>query len=224
MDAKTLQHEQSSSRLTGYEKFDETTITKLRATVRMDAYHYSVEAFTDYPAWVNAYVRAPSITIDEPTVRINILLPEWQRCKTYVHECCHLIAQGAGLDSDPRTEGHSRFFGVLVAVAYRRLNALPNLTLYEFSDTFGIVNSEPHPDYINDPRVQPISDSMLVDRFRFIITESKRYAEIGASLEAIAQDLASRFFDGYGQYSPPQARPVKTAAQPAKRGWLRWFA
>lgn len=106
---------------------------------------------------------------------------------TYVHEACHWIASEYSIDHDESGAAHNRHFGLLVAVCYRRMGKLNRLFLYEFGDTHDYYNGKPR-----FPGAQAISHDEIIERLRYILDESERYAASSLTIEQIAQDIAAR--------------------------------
>jgi len=213
---KTKQYNESNRDcIKGFEKFDEETIVRLLSTVRMQRYHYQID---DLPQHIGGGVRLGHQIIGEPIILINKDVYEAGRARVYVHEACHIIAQRNQLDEDPKLSAHSQFFGLLVAVCYRRMGDLSNLCLYEFSDKYGIFNGERDPDYRDDPNVQPITDDERISRFTYIIRASAWYAKTDWSIERIAAHLSRRYIREDGSYrDPAEERPKPRPLVPA---WL----
>jgi len=201
-------HIPDQSYIKGFEQFDPETLKRLTETVRMDLYYHEVVAMPNHP-YVSGCVFMAQLQLDTPVIQIAAHEPVWRRCRTYLHEACHLITGQAGLFEDPTGQAHNRFFGVLVAVCYRRVHALKSLYLYEFGDTLDVVNGEK-----THANAKEISDTELIDRFRFIIHLSAHYAKTDWSIERIARDLAKRYFREDGSYREPAPKPVH---QPSKR-------
>ncbi|WP_114815204.1 hypothetical protein [Paraburkholderia kururiensis] len=108
---------------------------------------------------------------------------------TYLHEVCHIITARYGLDREGiETVPHNRFFGLLVAICYTRLEKQYRLKLYDFADGAGWANGG-RMGYT--PGERP-SAAELGKRLAFIIGECDRYAVTGLSIEEIAADLAER--------------------------------
>lgn len=111
----------------------------------------------------------------------------------YLHEVGHLIANGAGIDSDASGRLHNRYFACLVAVMYRRAGLLDRLEIYDFGDTHSRQNGIGGP--LPDGRE-------LVERFSYVVTRSAQFAASPLTIERIAEvifeeDMVSAWRSGH---------------------------
>lgn len=218
-----MQHDPQSSHIPdqsyikGFEQFDPETLKRLTETVRMDLYYHEVVAMPNHP-YVSGCVFMTNLQLGAPVIQIAAHEPVWRRCRTYLHEACHLITGQAGIFEDPTGQAHNRFFGVLVAVCYRRVQSLKSLYLYEFGDTLETVNGEK-----THANAREISDAELIERFKFIINLSARYANSDWSIERIARHLAKTYFREDGSYREPAREPARNPAK--RKSWIPpWLA
>ncbi|WP_143137148.1 hypothetical protein [Burkholderia ubonensis] len=206
-------HIPDQSFIRGFEKFDMETIRRLASTVRMNVYDHQVTRMPEQH--ISGYVLNVKIRVAPPVIHIAESEPIWRRSRTYLHEACHLISARYDIDEDPTGIAHNRFFAVLVAVCYRRVNSLKSLQVYEFADTLTVINGE-----AQGPGAMHISDDELIERFRFIVRESARYARTDWSIERIAQHLASRYFREDGSYHDPSSPKPISQHKPLVPAWL----
>lgn len=111
------------------------------------------------------------------TIQLTDQLRGRRPVATYLHEVGHLIAYEYELHDTPHGEYHNKYFGVLVAVMYRRAKMLPLLKVYDFADVAG-----------GDSFDMP-SEAEIVERFAYIIAKSAELATSSLTIEQIAKHL-----------------------------------
>lgn len=139
---------------------------------------------------------AACYNLDDRIIRLCPTLSRTGRkiYSSFLHEVCHAVAHRAGFQGD----FHSRYFGLLVAVVYRRTGMLDCLKLYDFADSEQRMNGK---------GPLPGADE-LGDRLAFIVSRSATLARSNDSLEQIAAQLVDEEFAEALHGSPHRLRPA----------------
>ncbi|MFZ6767857.1 hypothetical protein ACO0LM_12325 [Undibacterium sp. Di26W] len=116
---------------------------------------------------------------------------------TYLHEVGHLLAYESCMSTSPNADAHNPYFGVLVAVMYRRANLLEYLEIYDFCDT-SVGQRANHLD-------QMAEDEELIARFTYILRRSARLAKLELSMELLAAKL---YYEDYEQHKKTGIFPI----------------
>jgi hypothetical protein len=135
-------------------------------------YPYSIDASTAGPRLYSGLCH------NELGIVLSPRLSDEGAQVVYLHEVAHLIDKNCRFDDMPNYHAHNKYFGVLVAVMYRRAGLLRSLKVYDFAET-------PTTGYDG----QPALDDELIRRFNFIINESGRFSGTAATIEQIAKYL-----------------------------------
>lgn len=122
----------------------------------------------------------------------------------YLHEVGHLIAHRYLLDDSPDAAAHNQYFGVLVAVMYRRANILDRFEIYDFCDTTAGQRFD-----CEDAPI--LDDANLIKRFDYILRRSSEFEKTSLTIEQIAHKL---FYEDVlkhwrtGEFDWQKAKPI----------------